>query len=183
MEPVQSPAGAAVPVPGERPCAPTPPKPLRPGCVARAGYGPRGRSARRHSGEAIRTVNRLYPVFLKLAGRPVLVVGGGPVAWRRIEGLLASCARVTVVSLDAVPALEQAAAADRLTWHRRAFTAADADGAALVFSAAGDEVVLRAVREAATARGILLSAAEDEARGDLQIPATAARGEVKIAVS
>ncbi|HYQ80229.1 MAG TPA: NAD(P)-dependent oxidoreductase, partial [Anaeromyxobacteraceae bacterium] len=48
----------------------------------------------------------MYPVTLALGGRPVLVVGGGEVALRKIEGLLAEGARLTVIAPEAIPAIE-----------------------------------------------------------------------------
>ena len=60
-----------------------------------------------------------YPVFLDLRGRPVLVVGGGEVAERKVEALLEAEARVTVVSPEATPALQQHSARGQVTLHRR----------------------------------------------------------------
>ncbi|HSD86772.1 MAG TPA: NAD(P)-dependent oxidoreductase, partial [Kofleriaceae bacterium] len=48
-------------------------------------------------------MSSLYPVFLKLDGLPVVVVGGGPVAASKLDGLLATGARVTVIAPDVVP--------------------------------------------------------------------------------
>ena len=49
----------------------------------------------------------LFPVFLKLAGRPVLVVGAGPVAESKLQALLAAGARVTVVAPEVRPSIER----------------------------------------------------------------------------
>ena len=59
----------------------------------------------------------IYPTALRLLGRPVLVVGGGPVAARRAKGLLDAGASVTVVAPEASPALLELAEAGLLTWH------------------------------------------------------------------
>lgn len=51
-------------------------------------------------------MSTLYPAFLRLEGRPVLVVGGGPVAAGKLLGLLAAGARVTVVAPEVRPEVE-----------------------------------------------------------------------------
>ena len=58
----------------------------------------------------------LFPVFLKLAGRPVVIVGGGPVATSKLGALLAADARVTVVAPEVTP---QIAASDVQIRRRR----------------------------------------------------------------
>ena len=58
----------------------------------------------------------VYPVGLRLAGRPVVVVGGGRVAHRRVAGLLDAEARVTVVSPTLTPALEALVAPGAVSW-------------------------------------------------------------------
>ena len=61
----------------------------------------------------------VYPVGLRLAGRRVVVVGGGQVAHRRVAGLLEARAQVTVVSPELTPALEALVAPGSVTWHPR----------------------------------------------------------------
>src|SRR3954449_8908614 len=70
-----------------------------------------------------------YPSGLRLAGRRVLVVGGGHVAQRRVPRLLAAGADVVVVSPVTTPAVEGLASAGEVTWHERRFEAGDVDEA------------------------------------------------------
>src|SRR5687768_13136111 len=95
----------------------------------------------------------VFPVFLKLAGRRVLVVGGGPVAAGKLRALLDAEARVTVVA----PAVVDAVAAAPVEILRRAFHTDDLDGIWYVVAAAPPGVN-RAVAQAAHARGIFVNA-------------------------
>ena len=128
-------------------------------------------------------MSSLYPIFLKLSDRPVLVVGGGAVALRRVERLLDSGALVKLVSPTAVQQLETLALQGRIEWIRRQYEEGDLSGSALVFLAAGDPELLDRVQREARARGIWLSAAEDEEACDFHVPALLARGAVRVAVS
>ena len=87
----------------------------------------------------------MYPVFLQLSGKRVLVVGAGPVAARRVDSLCAEGARVTVVAPQAVP--EISARAD-LQWHRREWLPDDLDGMWLVQACAAKHVNARILSEA-----------------------------------
>ena len=71
----------------------------------------------------------VYPVGLRLAGRSVVVVGGGQVAHRRVAGLLEAGARVTVISPQVTPALEALVEPGRLSWVRLPYTPGDLVGA------------------------------------------------------
>ncbi|RUQ22517.1 MULTISPECIES: uroporphyrinogen-III C-methyltransferase [Kocuria] len=75
-----------------------------------------------------------YPVGLSLTGREVLVVGGGPVASRRVKGLLAERATVHVVAPEADESIRRAAERGDLTWSARGVRATDIDSAWLVFA-------------------------------------------------
>src|SRR5258705_13698164 len=79
-----------------------------------------------------------YPVALDLADRPCLVVGGGPVAEAKVEGLLAAGARVTVVSPTVTARLAGWAAEGRLTHLVRAYRAEDLGGHQVAFAATDD---------------------------------------------
>ena len=114
----------------------------------------------------------LYPVALRLRDKPVLVVGGGPVAARKVQRLLDCGAQVTLVSPSATKELEEASDQGELIWHRRAFAPADVVGVTLVLSATGDESVDGAVAASARGRSIWVNVADSPTLvgGELSIP-------------
>lgn len=120
----------------------------------------------------------LFPVFLKLAGRDVVVVGGGSVAAVRIGQLAAAGARVTVIAPDVT-----AAAARRASIvYRRPFAPDDLDGAWFVVAAATPDVN-RAVAEAAETRRILVNAVDDPHRATAYTAGVIRRGRATVAIS
>jgi len=121
-----------------------------------------------------------YPVFLDLAGIPVLVVGAGPIGVRKAEALQQAGARVRVVAT----ALDEALERDRYDDVReRAFQADDLDGMRLVITATGDAEVDAAVSAAARARGIWTNAADQPVDCEFILPAIVRSGRVTVAVS
>jgi len=120
-----------------------------------------------------------YPIILELSARLAVVVGGGPVGCRKVEGLLAAGARVRLISL-APPALVLPAAVELC---RKAFAPADLDGAVLAFAATGSAAVDQAVIAAARARSIPVNAAAEPAAGDFALPAVLSRGDLLLAVA
>jgi uroporphyrin-III C-methyltransferase/precorrin-2 dehydrogenase/sirohydrochlorin ferrochelatase len=120
----------------------------------------------------------VFPVFLKLAGRRVLVVGGGPVAASKLRALLDADARVTVVAPDFVPDI-LAAPVDRV---RRPFAAADLDDVCFVVAAAPPEVN-RQVSAAAKPRGLFVNAVDDMENASAYLGAVVRRAGVTIALS
>ncbi len=125
----------------------------------------------------------LFPLFLDLRGRRVLVVGGGPVAARKLFALLEAGAEVTVVAPALVPSLSDLAAADRIRHVEGRFEASLLDGAWLVVSATGDEVVDREVAAAAEARRIWANIVDSAAASSVHMPARVRRGSVQVAIS
>ena len=99
----------------------------------------------------------LYPLFLKLDGRFVVVIGAGPVAERKVASLLDAHARVRVVAPAATAWLRGQAAQGRLEWCTKEFDEGDLDGARLVVAATDDPRVQQAVFVAGEARGCLWS--------------------------
>src|SRR6201994_4925062 len=97
----------------------------------------------------------LFPIFLKLANKPCVVIGAGNIAESKIESLLTAEARVTVIAPEALPRVQQWAANGDLTWHSREYVTGDLAGAFLVVAATATNAVNRAVFTEATASDIL----------------------------
>jgi siroheme synthase-like protein len=129
------------------------------------------------------TVGAYYPVFLDLADRPCLVVGGGPVAEGKVVGLLAAGARVTVVSPTVTARLAGWAAEGRLVHLAREYRPGDVDGCRLALVATDDAAVTRAVAADGCARGVWVNAADEPSRCDFILPAVIRRGRLVVAVS
>jgi len=102
----------------------------------------------------------LFPLFLKLRGRAVLLVGGGPVATAKAQALAQAGALVTVVAPQVTDALVALAAAQGWLVHQRGFVDGDVAGVWLVIAAATSEVN-RAVAQAAEARQLFVVAVDD----------------------
>ena len=124
----------------------------------------------------------VYPVGLRLHDRRVVVVGGGQVAHRRVAGLLAARARVTVVSPEVTPALEALVEPGSLTWVRRAYETGDLDGAWYAVAATDDPAVNAAVAEEAELARIFCARADDRAASSVWTPAVARHGELVVGV-
>lgn len=120
----------------------------------------------------------LWPVFLRLAGRKVLLVGGGPVAAGKLAGLRESGAEVTVVAPEVVPEI----AASSATLVLREFLEEDLDEAWFVVAAAPPDVNRR-VREAAEERRLFVNAVDDPASASAYLGGVFRRGPVTVAVS
>src|SRR5512143_1768252 len=120
----------------------------------------------------------LLPLFVKLEGRDVLVVGGGAVASARVRQLAEAGARVTVVAPEVRDEVARAAA----TVRRRAFEPADLDGAWLAIAAATPEVN-RAVAAAAEVRRILANAVDDPEAASVYTGGVVRRGDATVAIS
>ena len=125
----------------------------------------------------------LFPIFLDLRSRPVLVVGGGPVARQKLEALSSSGARITVVALRFSAECREAAARIGAEPIERAYRPADLAGMALAFAATGVNEVNRTVVRDARARGIPVNAVDDPEHCDFHTPAMLHRGPVSIALS
>jgi siroheme synthase-like protein len=125
----------------------------------------------------------LYPVFLKLEGRRVLVVGGGHVAERKIGALLEARAVVRVVSPEATDAIRRWAADGALEWHTRPFDDSDVRDAWLVIAATPDAVVQRSVAAASEAAARFVVAIDDPAHCSAYSGAVVRRPPFTVAIS
>lgn len=126
----------------------------------------------------------LFPVFVDLRGRRVLVVGGGTVARRKAEALLDAGADVLVGATELRDdTLRRWAEEGRIASTVGAFTSAWLDGAWLVVAATDDTDTNRAVVEAADARRILANVVDDAEASRFHVPARVERGPLQIAIS
>jgi uroporphyrin-III C-methyltransferase / precorrin-2 dehydrogenase / sirohydrochlorin ferrochelatase len=123
-----------------------------------------------------------YPSGLRLAGRRVLVVGGGHVAQRRIPRLLAAGAVVEVVSPVTTPAVEGLAGAGEVTWHERGFEDTDVDGAWYVIAATDDPDVNARISERCDGQRIFCVRADDATQATAWTPAVGRHAGVTVAV-
>jgi precorrin-2 dehydrogenase/sirohydrochlorin ferrochelatase len=121
-----------------------------------------------------------YPVNLVLDGRPCLVVGGGKIALRKVEGLLACGGRVRVVAPAVVPEL---LALESVAVDQRPWRADDVEGMWLVIAATDDPEVNRAVYDAGQRAGVWVNGADDPANCSFTLPSVVRRGDLQIAVS
>ena len=124
-----------------------------------------------------------YPVVLDLTSASCVVVGGGAVAERKVEGLLEAGARVTVVSPTVTRRLQAWIDARVVRHVAGAYRTGDLVGHWLVFVASDDAAVNASVVTEARALGIWVNAADDPARCDFILPSVLRRGELTVAVS
>ena len=125
----------------------------------------------------------VFPVFLKLEGRRVLVVGAGPVAASKLRPLVDAGARVTVVAPRVVREIEEiAATASRMEIVRRPFEPGDVDGVWYVVAAAPPEVN-RAVAQAAESKCLFVNAVDDLESASAYAGAIVQKAGVTIALS
>lgn len=121
-----------------------------------------------------------YPVVLRIAGRMCVVVGGGEVARRKVQGLLAAGARVRVIAPHLHLELQENTAIELIC---RSFLPDDLAGALLVFAASNDRDVNARVAVAARQQGTLINIADDPEESDFHLPAVLQRGALTVAVS
>ena len=122
----------------------------------------------------------MYPVFLKLEGRDVLVVGAGKVAWRKAQALQRAGAKLRVVAIDVC---DEMRALPGISLQQREWRPEDCDGAFMVVAATGDSELNAGIRETAHAAGALVNAVDDPPNCDFYVPAIARLGDLMVAVS
>lgn len=123
---------------------------------------------------------QIYPAGLRLAGRKVVVVGGGHVAQRRVPALIAAGADVHVVAPEVTPAIE--GMVDEITIHLRRFAPSDLDEAWYVIAATDDAAANEAVSVAAEERRIFCVRSDDATAATAWTPAVGRHGTATIAV-
>ena len=118
-----------------------------------------------------------YPVVLRLAGRRCVVVGGGRIAARKVEGLKAAGAEVTVIAPEVDPSISG------VRLERRPYRSGDLGGAWLAIAATGDPAVDGQVFADGEVAGVLVNSADDPEHCTFTLPAVARQGPITVAVS
>jgi uroporphyrin-III C-methyltransferase/precorrin-2 dehydrogenase/sirohydrochlorin ferrochelatase len=124
-----------------------------------------------------------FPVFFDLAKQPVLVVGAGEVALRKVALLERSGAAITVVAPQIHPELEARAAAGAINLHVREFVPQDLDGMRLVIVATSRRAINRWIAKLSDSRGIPVNVVDDREASRFIVPAIIERDPVLVAVS
>ena len=125
-----------------------------------------------------------YPIVLiGLQGGRSLVIGGGRVALRKVQGLLDGGASVDVISPQIHPELEAMEKAGQITLHRRQYQTGDIDGARIVIAATDDPEINQAIWHEANQHGCLINVVDDPERSNFIAPAVVRRGDLALSIS
>ncbi|HYK38992.1 MAG TPA: bifunctional precorrin-2 dehydrogenase/sirohydrochlorin ferrochelatase [Candidatus Eremiobacteraceae bacterium] len=125
----------------------------------------------------------LFPMFAKLSGRRVVVVGGGEIAASKIDGLLLAGANVRIVSPALNTALGVLVRESKIEWSEKEFAPEDLNDAFLVIAATSVPSVNEAVYRAADTRGLLCNAVDDTENCHFYYGSVVQRGDLQIAIS
>lgn len=123
------------------------------------------------------------PLFADLKGRPVLVVGGGDVAARKIELLRRASAQVRVVSRELCPELQALHQEQQIDWLATAFDPVQLDQVFLVIAATDDNLLNRQVYDEANARHRLVNVVDDQPKCSFIFPSIVDRSPLVVAIS
>ena len=125
----------------------------------------------------------LFPMFVKLQGKRVLVVGAGSVGEPKIAALLETGARVRVVSLDASSVVREWARVGKVELELRQFSTDDLSGAFLAIVATSSRTLNECVYQEAQRHGVLCNVVDVPHLCDFYYPSVVRRGDLQIAVS
>lgn len=125
----------------------------------------------------------LYPIFLKLEGRKILIVGGGKIAEEKVYAVLRSAKDVTVISPEITPRIREWAEAGLVKHIAGLYRPGMAGNFFLVIACTDSEATNRKVYQEAQEAGVLCNAVDDPAYCDFYAPAVVSRGDFQIAIS
>lgn len=126
---------------------------------------------------------RYYPIFIDMAGRRCLVIGGGAVAERKVEALLNAGAKVTVISPSLTCLLRSWGKEGRIKYVSREYRAGELSGYEMAFVATDDQEVNSVVAQEGKERGVWVNASDDLPHCDFILPSVLRRGDLVVAVA
>ena len=124
-----------------------------------------------------------YPVFLNLAGKRCVIIGGGTVAEGKISKLTETGAQITIISPEATPAIQKLAEKGVLEWNAREYQRGDLKGAFLGIAATDKRQVNQQIFNEAEELGVVLNVVDDPALCAFIAPSIVERGPVTVAIS
>lgn len=124
-----------------------------------------------------------YPVFLNLAQRHVIVIGGGEMALEKVEGLVRAGACITVIARELVAPLQELVEAQHITRVAREYQDGDLEGAFLVISTLSDAKTNARIFREANARNIMVNVVDDPPHCSFIAPSILRRGDLTVAIS
>ena len=130
-------------------------------------------------GNWLASISMQFPVNLNLVGRPVLVVGGGRIAFRKVQQLLAAGGDVTVLAPQIIEEFNDIP----VTLLHREYATGDVAQFRLVITATGNTPVDQAIFDECESLGIWVNSADDPVRCSFTLPAAFRRGPVMVTVS
>lgn len=124
-----------------------------------------------------------YPLFMDVEAQPILVVGGGTIALRKVQTLLDHGARVHIVSPQLVPELKELINNNTCRWSEKEYTTEDIQESILVFSCTEKEEVNARVSHDAKTHHRPVNVVDDPEKCSFIVPSIMEQGDLKIAVS
>ena len=124
-----------------------------------------------------------FPLFIDLSAKRVVVVGAGRIAARRVGVLAQFTPNITVVAPEAHPDIETLASAGKVRLVRRAYEAADLDGADIALAATDDAGLNAKIRDECRLRGIPVNVSSDQTLCDFYFPGIVREGGVVVGVT
>ncbi|MDD4802385.1 MAG: bifunctional precorrin-2 dehydrogenase/sirohydrochlorin ferrochelatase [Syntrophomonas sp.] len=125
----------------------------------------------------------LYPIYLQLAGKKCLIVGGGKVAERKVETLMEYEADIWLVSPESLPSIRNWSEQGLIEWRQGEFRPEDLDGVFLAFIATGNVSVNKDISALCREKGILINAVDDPPNCDFYVPSILRRNSLCVAIS
>ncbi len=124
-----------------------------------------------------------YPVYLNLAGKRCVILGGGNIAQGKIAALRQAGAQITVISPDATPGIRRAAQRGDVEWLERKYQPGDLEGSFVAVAATNVWHVNREIYEEAERTGVLLNVVDDPDLCSFIAPSIVKRDPVTLAIS
>jgi precorrin-2 dehydrogenase/sirohydrochlorin ferrochelatase len=125
----------------------------------------------------------LYPIFVKLDQKKILIVGGGSIAAQKIHSLLDTGCNITVVSPYVCKEIHRWASDHRLSLKNREFQSTDLQDVDVVFVATNQSKINEEIRKEVQKKKILINTVDDPKNCDFYVPSMIRRGPLSIAIS